>query len=104
MTKIERQKFDSIIQSLKENQDFNRVKKIRQVVGVNSHYNEEDEIESIHHHYSMVLEHRKKRKGRSFISSNNGWFVYLFRKNNRYKKKEDFCITIYNSFVDYEDD
>ena len=47
MTKKERQKINSIIQYLKDSNDFNRVKKIRQVVGINSHFNEDDEIKTI---------------------------------------------------------
>lgn len=104
MTKKERQKFDSIIDYLQQQQDFNRVKKIRQVVGINSHYNEEDEINTILSLYNCVLKDRKKYKSTFIFAGTSGWNIRYIRDKNKYRKGEDFKIDLYHSFVDFQDD
>lgn len=103
MTKKERQKINSIIQYLKEERDFDRVKKIRQVAGVNSHFNEEDEINTIMKLYDDVLKFRKSQKSTYFTTNHGVWNIYYMRKKSKYKKNENFKINLYSSFVDYVD-
>ena len=103
LTKKERQKFDSIIQYLKDNQDFNRVKKIRQVIGINSHFNEEDEIKTIMALYKSVLKNRTRFKSDSVFAGESGWNIRYSRDKKKYRKGEDFKIDIHHTFVDYID-
>ena len=104
MTKKERQKIESIVQYLKDEQDFNRVKKIRQVVGINSHYNEEEEIDTIMTLYNCVLKDRKKYKSNIIFAGTSGWNIRYIRDKNKYRKGEDFKLDLHHSFVDYSDD
>lgn len=104
MTKKERQKIESIVQYLKDEQDFNRVKKIRQVVGINSHYNEEDEINTILNLYDCVLKDRTKYKADTIIAGTSGWNIRYIRDKKKYRKGEDFKIDLHHTFVDYCDD
>ena len=103
MTKKERQKIDSIIHHIRENGDFVRIKKIRQVAGVNSHFNEEDEINYITKLFKDVLEIRKSEKSTYFTTNYGVWNIYYMRKKAKYKKNENFSINLYSSFVDYVD-
>lgn len=104
MTKKERQKFDSIIHYLQEQQDFNKVKKIRQVVGINSHFDQEDEIDTILSLYRSVLIDRTKYKSNSIFAGTSGWNVRYIRDKKKYRKGEDFSLVLYHTFVDYYDD
>lgn len=104
MTKKERQKINSIIQYLKDSNDFNRVKKIRQVVGINSHFNEDDEINTILNLYDCVLKDRMRYKSNSIIAGTSGWKLQYIRTKKKYKKREDFKIDLIHTFVDYIDD
>ena len=103
MTKKERQKIDSIIQYFKDSHDFVRVKKIRQVVGINSHFNEEDEIKTIINLYNCVLKDRSKYRSTSIIAGTSGWKLQYIRDKKKYKKREVFKIDIHHTFVDYID-
>ena len=103
MTKKERQKINSIIQCLKDSNDFVRVKKIRQVVGINSHFNEDDEINTILNLYDCVLKDRTKYKSTSIIAGTSGWKLQYIRDKKKFRKREDFKLDLYHTFVDYID-
>lgn len=104
MTKKERQKINSIIHYLKDSFDFDRVKKIRQVVGINSHFNEDDEIKTILDLYDCVLKDRIKYKADSIVAGTSGWNIRYIRDKKKYRKGEDFKVDIHHTFVDYIDD
>ena len=104
MTKKERKKINSIIQCLKDSFDFVRVKKIRQVVGINSHFNEDDEIKTILYLYQCVLKDRKKYKSNSIVAGTSGWNIDYIRDKKKYRKGEDFKLDLHHTFVDYSDD
>lgn len=104
MTKKERQKFDSMIQCLKDSHDFVRVKKIRQVVGINSHYNEEDEIKTILDLYDCLLKQRTTYKSHTINTGTSGWNIRYIRDKKKYRKGEHFKLYIFHTFVKYQDD
>jgi len=101
MTEKEQKKIDDVINYF-NNYSFDRVKKIREVININPHFDKNQEIETIKHLYKAVLQERKKNiKSTFFFASTSGWTVTYYRNKKKYKEDEDFEIEVHHSFVDY---
>jgi hypothetical protein len=98
MTKKEIKILDQAIQALCEKQD--RIKIIRQTLGINTDFDFLREIETIESLFEGVLQDRKKVKGSFLYASTSGWTVQYIRNKNEYKKGEKFWVNIYFSFVE----
>ena len=100
MTNKEIKKLDDLIQYLCENQD--RIKTIRQALGINPGFSFYREVQTIEHLYTNVLEERKIGKSNFFYITSSGWTVMYLRDKNKYEKDEKFQVKIYFSFVDVD--
>ncbi len=85
MTKKEIKILDKLIQDLAENQD--RVKIMRQTLGINMNFDFLKEVETIEYIYECILKDRKN-KGTTFFSSTSGWTVRYTRSKKKYTKGE----------------
>lgn len=97
MTKKEIKILDKLIQDLAENQD--RVKIMRQTLGINMNFDFLKEVETIEYIYECILKDRKN-KGTTFFSSTSGWTVRYTRSKKKYTKGEKFWIGIHFTFVE----
>ena len=97
MTKKEIKILDKLIQDLAENQD--RIKIMRQTLGINMNFNFLREVETIEYIYECILKDRKN-KGTTFFSSTSGWTVRYTRSKKKYTKGEKFWIGIHFTFVE----
>ena len=97
MTKKEINILDKLIQDLAENQD--RIKIMRQTLGINMGFNFLREVETIEYIYECILKDRKN-KGTTFFSSTSGWTVRYTRSKKKYTKGEKFWIGIHFTFVE----
>ena len=98
MTKKEIKKLDDLIGYLSTNSD--RIKIIRQTLGINTDYNFLREAEIIEYLFTSVLKLRKKLDNTVICASTSGWTVNYIRQHKKYKKYEDYSISIYFSFVE----
>lgn len=97
MTYKEVKILDKLIQDLCEKQD--RIKIIRQTLGINTDYDFLREVETLEMLYRGVLKDRLN-KGTTFFASTSGWTVRYTREKKNYKNKEKFWIGIHFSFVE----
>jgi hypothetical protein len=97
MNKKEIEKLDDLICYLSKNSD--RIKIIRQTLGINTDYSFLREVAIIESLYKSILQDRKKEKSTYFECGTSGWFVEYFRNKKTYKEGEKFHIRIYFSFV-----
>ena len=91
---------DDAIEYLCTKQD--RIKIIRQTLGINTDYDFLKEVQTIERIYENVLNERKKEKSTFFFISTSGWTVQYLRKKKTYEKGEDFNVIIYFSFVEID--
>ena len=91
---------DDAIEYLCTKQD--RIKIIRQTLGINTDYDFLREVQTIERIYENVLNERKKEKSTFFFISTSGWTVQYLRKKKTYEKGEDFNVIIYFSFVEID--
>ena len=89
---------DDAIQYLCTKQD--RIKIIRQTLGINTDYNFLREAEIIEYLFTSVLKLRKKLDNTVICASTSGWTVNYIRQHKKYKKDEDYSVSIYFSFVE----
>ena len=99
MTKKEIEILDDQIQYLCKNYQ-DRIKIMRQTLGINTAFNFLSEVETIESLYKSLLEIRKKEKGTYFSCGTSGWHITYLRTKKTYKKGEKFVIKIYFSFVE----
>jgi hypothetical protein len=97
MTPKEIKILDKLIQELCEKQD--RIKIMRQTLGINTDFDFLREVEIIESLYKSVLENRKHDKATYFSCATSGWHVVYLRDKKTYKKGEENRIQIYFSFV-----
>ena len=98
MTEKDIKILDKAIQHLCSKQD--RIKIIRQTLGINTDFDFLREIETIENLFLGVLKERKKYKDCLIFASTSGWTVQYIRDNKKYKKNEKFSIQIFFSFVE----
>ena len=98
MTKKQIKKLDDLIGYLSTNSD--RIKIIRQTLGINTDYNFLREVEIIEYLFTSVLKLRKKLDNTVICASTSGWTVNYIRQHKKYKKDEDYSVSIYFSFVE----
>ena len=98
MNKKEIKILDRLIQDLCEKQD--RIKIMRQTLGINTDYDFLRETETIESLYISILQDRKKLKSNFFFVSSSGWTVQYFRNKKTYKEGEKFSVQIFFSFVE----
>ena len=98
MNKKEIKILDRLIQDLCEKQD--RIKIMRQTLGINTDYDFLRETETIESLYRSILQDRKKLKSNFFFVSSSGWTVQYFRNKKTYKEGEKFSVQIFFSFVE----
>ena len=91
---------DRVIQNLCTKQD--RIKIIRQTLGINTDFNFLKEVETIEYLFEIVLRERKKYKDCLIFASTSGWTVQYLRSNKKYKKGEKYNLHIFFSFVDFD--
>ena len=91
---------DTAIQNLCTKQD--RIKIIRQTLGINTDFNFLKEVETIEYLFEIVLEERKKQKDCLIYASTSGWTVQYIRQNKTYKKGEKYNLHIFFSFVEID--
>lgn len=103
MTEKEQNKIDEVIDYFIDCGDFEKVKKVREAVGINPQYNAREEINTIKRLYESVLEERQKFKSKSFFSSTSGWMVAYKREKKEYRTNEDFQLKVFHTFVEYSD-
>ena len=99
MTKKEIEILDNEIQYLC-NHYQDRIKIMRQTLGINTAFTFLREAETIEYLYKSVLEHRKQEKSTYFSCGTSGWHITYLRNKKTYKKGEKFVIKIYFSFVE----
>jgi len=99
MTKKEIEIFDDQIQYLC-NHYQDRIKIMRQTLGINTDFTFMREVETIESLYKSLLELRKKEKGTYFSCGTSGWHIIYLRNKKTYKDGEKFVIKIYFSFVE----
>ena len=99
MTKKEIEILDDQIQYLCKNYQ-DRIKIMRQTLGINTNFDFLREVEIIESLYKSVLEHRKSEKATYFSCGTSGWHITYLRNKKTYKKGEKFVIKIYFSFVE----
>jgi len=99
MTKKEIEILDDQIQYLCKNYQ-DRIKIMRQTLGINTNFNFLREVEIIESLYKSVLEHRKTEKATYFSCGTSGWHIIYLRNKKTYKDGEKFVIKIYFSFVE----
>jgi len=99
MTKKEIEILDDQIQYLCKNYQ-DRIKIMRQTLGINTNFNFLREVEIIESLYKSVLEHRKSEKATYFSCGTSGWHIIYLRNKKTYKDGEKFVIKIYFSFVE----
>ena len=97
MTEKDIKILDKAIQHLCSKQD--RIKIIRQVLGINTDFDFLREVETIEYIYECILKDRKN-KGTTFFSSTSGWTVRYTRSKKKYTKGEKFWIGIHFTFVE----
>ena len=91
---------DRVIQNLCTKQD--RIKIIRQTLGINTDFNFLKEVETIEYLFEIVLEERKKFEDCLITAGTSGWTVQYIRTNKKYKKGEKYSVHIFFSFVEYD--
>ena len=91
---------DDAIQHLCTKQD--RIKIIRQTLGINKNYDFLEEVDTIERLFLAVLKERKKYEDCLIYASTSGWTVQYIRKNKKYKKGEKYNIHIFFSFVEVD--
>lgn len=91
---------DRVIQNLCTKQD--RIKIIRQTLGINTDFDFLKEVETIECLFEAVLEERKKHKDCLIYASTSGWTVQYLRPNKKYKKGEKYNLHILFSFVEFD--
>jgi hypothetical protein len=99
MTKKEIEILDDQIQYLC-NHYQDRIKIMRQTLGINTAFTFMREVEIIESLYKSVLEHRKTEKATYFSCGTSGWHIIYLRNKKTYKDGEKFVIKIYFSFVE----
>ena len=99
MTKKEIEILDDQIQYLCKNYQ-DRIKIMRQTLGINTAFTFLREVEIIESIYKSVLEHRKTEKATYFSCGTSGWHIIYLRNKKTYKDGEKFVIKIYFSFVE----
>jgi len=99
MTKKEIEILDDQIQYLCKNYQ-DRIKIMRQTLGINTNFNFLREVETIESLYKSLLELRKKEKATYFSCGTSGWHIIYLRNKKTYKDGEKFVIKIYFSFVE----
>ena len=99
MTKKEIEILDDQIQYLC-NHYQDRIKIMRQTLGINTNFDFLREVEIIESLYKSVLEHRKTEKATYFSCGTSGWHLTYLRNKKNYKDGEKFVIKIYFSFVE----
>jgi hypothetical protein len=99
MTKKEIEILDDQIQYLC-NHYQDRIKIMRQTLGINTNFDFLREVEIIESLYKSVLEHRKTEKATYFSCGTSGWHIIYLRNKKTYKDGEKFVIKIYFSFVE----
>jgi hypothetical protein len=77
-----------------------RIKIMRQTLGINTNFDFLREVEIIESLYKSVLEHRKNEKATYFSCGTSGWHITYLRNKKTYKDGEKFVIKIYFSFVE----
>lgn len=100
MTEKDIKILDKAIQHLCSKQD--RIKIIRQVLGINTDFDFLREVETIENLFLAVLKERKKYKDCLIFASTSGWTVHYVRQNKTYKKGEKYNLHIFFSFVEYD--
>ena len=100
MTKKEIEKLDYLTQYLCKHQD--RIKIIRQTLGINTDYDFLKEVETIEYLFLSVLRERKKIEDCLITAGTSGWTVQYMRPNKKYKKGEKYHVHIFFSFVEYD--
>ena len=98
MNKKEIKILDRLIQDLCEKQD--RIKIMRQTLGINTDYDFLRETETIESLYISILQDRKKLKSNFFFVSSSGWTIQYLRNKKEYKEGEKFNVQIFFSFVE----
>lgn len=91
---------DSAIQNLCTKQD--RIKIIRQTLGINTDFDFLKEVETIEYLFEAVLRDREKHKDCLIYASTHGWTVQYLRPNKKYKKGEKYNLHILFSFVEFD--
>lgn len=91
---------DEAIQYLCTKQD--RIKIIRQTLGINTDFNFLREVETIEYLFETVLKERKKHKDCLIYASTHGWTLQYLRPNKTYKKGEKYNLHIFFSFVEFD--
>ena len=99
MTNKELKILDDQIQYLCKNYQ-DRIKIMRQTLGINTNFDFLREVEIIESLYKSVLEHRKTEKATYFSCGTSGWHIIYLRNKKTYKDGEKFVIKIYFSFVE----
>jgi hypothetical protein len=99
MTNKELKILDDQIQYLCKNYQ-DRIKIMRQTLGINTAFTFLREVEIIESIYKSVLEHRKTEKATYFSCGTSGWHIIYLRNKKTYKDGEKFVIKIYFSFVE----
>jgi hypothetical protein len=97
MTSKEIRALDKLIQELCEKQD--RIKIIRQTLGINTDFSFTRESEIIEYLYTTVLDLRTKLDTPFITASTSGWTVDYIREKRKYKKDEKYNIRASFSFV-----
>jgi len=98
MNKKEIKILDRLIQDLCEKQD--RIKIMRQTLGINTDYDFLRETETIESLYRSILQDRKKLKSNFFFVSSSGWTIQYLRNKKEYKEGEKFNVQIFFTFVE----
>jgi hypothetical protein len=98
MDKKEIKILDRLIQDLCEKQD--RIKIMRQTLGINTDYDFLRETETIESLYRSILQDRKRLKSNFFFVSSSGWTIQYLRNKKEYKEGEKFNVQIFFTFVE----
>jgi hypothetical protein len=98
MNKKEIKILDRLIQDLCKRQD--RIKIMRQTLGINTDYDFLRETETIESLYRSILQDRKKLKSNFFFVSSSGWTIQYLRNKKIYKEGEKFNVQIFFTFVE----
>lgn len=98
MNKKEIKILDRLIQDLCKKQD--RIKIMRQTLGINTDYDFLRETETIESLYRSILQDRKKLKSNFFFVSSSGWTIQYLRNKKTYKEGEKFNVQIFFTFVE----
>ena len=100
MNKKEIEKLDDLICYLSKNAD--RIKIIRQTLGINTDFDFLKEVETIEYLFQSVLRERKNYKDCLITVGTSGWTVQYMRTNKTYKKGEKYNLHIFFSFVEVD--